>query len=108
MVDQLGSSYSQRKRGALRMLGDIVALNPRLSPRARQAAHDAIVKGAQDRSSFLVRDAAVQALARGGTAEDIALLEQIAERDSATVTANGKVTYPVRDAARQAIAKLRK
>lgn len=108
MIEDLDSMHSRRKNDALRMLGEIVALNPALPAAARRAARDAIVRGAQDPTSFLVRRAGVQALGRAGTAADIALLERIAERDSGIAMVNGRTTYPVRDAARQAIVTLRK
>lgn len=91
---------------AIRGLHEILKANIQLSSQRRGFVHAAIV-GAALQASLDVRREAIRALGDVGTADDLAMLQRIAATDAITAANRGVSTYPLRDEARRAAAKIR-
>jgi len=93
------------RQSALGALGEIVRTDQGLSAAGRSRIHGAFVKATLD-DVFQVRAAAVRALAKFGDKADLPILRQLAASDTARSVRGSTVTYPVREEAAKAIAKI--
>jgi hypothetical protein len=85
---------------------DVSIADSALPAEARERIHTVVVAAAAD-PDFRVRRSAVGMLAEFGGKADFDLIRQAAENDTAVVVSKGKATYPVRDRATRALAKLK-
>jgi hypothetical protein len=94
------------QQGALNGLGMLLRTDRQLAQERRDRIHRALQAATADEHSD-VRESAVGRLALFADPVDVPLLTTLAERDGARTTSRGVTTYPVREAARKAIAKIR-
>jgi len=80
--------------------------DPHLPSSVRVQIHEVVVVAVADRSA-MVREQAVRALGDIGDAGDLALLQRLSETDTARSIQRGVTVFPVRDQARQAMAKIK-
>jgi hypothetical protein len=99
--------FAARVKGT-QMLGTILRENRDLKPETISAIRTAILRTAFD-EQVMVRLAAVGALEKAGTSDDISVLQQLAVTDPASIRINNgqAVQYPVRQAAQKALAAIR-
>jgi hypothetical protein len=98
-----GTSFLVREN-AVRSIAAVVQAGP-LPTEEHRELHEAVANATAD-SYGDVRQAAVRALGDIGGPADLALLRQVAERDTARSGNPGRMLYPVRDEARRAIARI--
>ena len=91
---------------AVRGLHGILRSNIQLSSQRRAFVHAAVVRAASE-ASLGARREAIRTLGDSGTADDLILLQKIAGTDTISTTNHGVATYPLRDEARRAAAKIR-
>jgi hypothetical protein len=90
---------------AVEALGNIAGSPRGLSESRRPYVHAAVIGAASDVRAGVRREAVI-ALGKIANPADRELLRKIAENDPSQSLRNGRVTYPVRDEARRAAAKL--
>ena len=95
------SSYLIRA-SALSALGEAIRTGNDLPAQERGRLHETAVAASKDPAAD-VRISAVRRIGEFGDSGDVPLLKRIAEVDSARSMTHGGVSYPTREAARQAI-----
>jgi hypothetical protein len=99
-----GSSFI--REGALAALGYTIRGDAQLTAERRARIHAAVVAAASDKYDN-VRASAVRRLAEFADPKDRPLLTQLAKQDTAhSVNNRGQTTFPVREEAKRALAKL--
>jgi hypothetical protein len=108
VLEKTHSDVTMSRATATRMLGTILLKSQRLQSGTSDAMRAAIINAATSDPDLEVRQSAVMAIGRVGTAPDLTLLQQISGNDSGVLNDWGAVRYPVREAAQRAVAEIQK
>jgi hypothetical protein len=107
VIDLSQSDLRYRRMQAIEMLGTIVSNCTALLPSSANRIRAAVLEALSDQANG-IRLVAVQVLSRVGTEADIPLLEKIAKTDpDISKMPDGKNRYFIREAALEAITKIR-
>ncbi len=107
VIDLSQSDLRYRRMQAIEMLGTIVSNCTALLPSSANRIRTAVLEALSDQANG-IRLVAVQVLSRVGTEADIPLLEKIAKTDpDISKMPDGKNRYFIREAALEAITKIR-
>jgi hypothetical protein len=91
---------------AVQVIGDVISAGSPLTSAQRTAYHLAILRCASNQYAP-IRQTAVRALVVNADPSDLPLLQKLASGDTARNVNHGMISYPVREEARRAIAKMR-